>query len=274
MSDIFFRERGLANGVDRAIKLSTAGAVLAVAGIAAYISYWHAYAVVCEFGESGLTARMEPVTIDGLVYACSMVMLYSAWHRRPVPALARWLLALGIAATLAANMAQGLSHGAGGAVVAAWPAASLVGSYELLVWIIRTSAAIRLARVPDGEHADQPAGHAEPADRTNAGSRATARAEEITSGPPGWTGRTTAVPAGQDRWPVSGQVDDLTERAATTDVRESLDAEAVEVYLASVKVGKPLSKRKLAARFGKTSRRWAQNRMAEARAREQEQQLA
>ena len=40
-----------------------------------------------------------------------MVNLYAARHRLPVPALARWLLALGIVATLAANMAQGWSHG-------------------------------------------------------------------------------------------------------------------------------------------------------------------
>jgi hypothetical protein len=36
----------LTSGIDRAIRLSTAAAVLAVAGIAACISYWHAYAVV------------------------------------------------------------------------------------------------------------------------------------------------------------------------------------------------------------------------------------
>ena len=59
-----------------------------------------------------------------------MVKLYAARHRLPVPALARWLLALGIIATLAANMAQGWSHGPVGAVIAAWPAVSLVGSYE------------------------------------------------------------------------------------------------------------------------------------------------
>ena len=70
-----------------------------------------------------------------------MVVLYAARHRVPVPSLARWLLALGIAATLTANMAQGWSHGPVGAVVAAWPAVSLVGSYELLVWLIRTSGA-------------------------------------------------------------------------------------------------------------------------------------
>jgi hypothetical protein len=118
-------------GIDRAIRLSTVAAVLAVAGIAAYVSYGHAYTVVRAHGETGITARLEPATIDGLVYASSMVVLYAARHRLPVPALARWLLALGIVATLAANMAQGWSHGPVGAVIAAWPAVSLVGSYEL-----------------------------------------------------------------------------------------------------------------------------------------------
>jgi Protein of unknown function (DUF2637) len=94
----------LTSGIDRAIRLSTAVAVLAVAGIAAYVSYWHAYAVVSAHGETGVTARLEPATIDGLVYASSMVVLYAARHRVQVPSLARWLLGLGIAATLTANM--------------------------------------------------------------------------------------------------------------------------------------------------------------------------
>jgi Protein of unknown function (DUF2637) len=67
-----------ASGIDRAIRLSTAAAVLAVAGIAAYVSYWHAYAVVRAHGETGITARLEPTTIDGLVWASSMVVLYAA----------------------------------------------------------------------------------------------------------------------------------------------------------------------------------------------------
>ena len=70
--------------------------MLAVAAIAAYISYWHAYAVVRAEGESGITARLEPAMIDGLVYASSMVVLYAARHRVPVPALARWLLGRGL----------------------------------------------------------------------------------------------------------------------------------------------------------------------------------
>ena len=93
------------SATDRAIRVSTVAAVMGVAGIAAYVSYWHAFEVVRSHGESGVTARLEPATIDGLVYSSSMVVLYAARHRLPVPGLARWLLALGILATLAANVA-------------------------------------------------------------------------------------------------------------------------------------------------------------------------
>src|ERR1700728_4144044 len=124
---------------DRVIKWSTAGAVLGVAAVAAVASYEHAYDLVRAHDEVGWTARLVPLTVDGLVYASSMVMLDSARRAMPVPALARWLLGLGIAATLAANVAHGLGHGLAGAAVAAWPAVALVGSYELLMMVIRSS---------------------------------------------------------------------------------------------------------------------------------------
>jgi len=63
----------LTSGIDRAIRLSAAATVLAVTGVAAYVSYWHAYAVVRAYCESGITARLEPATIDGLVCASSML---------------------------------------------------------------------------------------------------------------------------------------------------------------------------------------------------------
>ena len=50
-----------------------------------------------------------------------------------VAMLARWLLGLGIAATLVANVAHGLGHGLIGAAVGAWPTVALVGCYELLM---------------------------------------------------------------------------------------------------------------------------------------------
>lgn len=113
-----------------------------------------------------MTARLEPATIDGLVYASSMVVLYAARHRLTVPALARWLLALGQAGGPSAQAPSGL-------------------------WLVPI----------------------EPGD------------------------------AGED----------------------SIEAAAVAAYQASLDIGRPLSERKLAEKFGKTSRRWARNRMAEAR---------
>ena len=92
------RRPAVSNTADTVICASTAAVVLDVAGIAAYISYWHAYVVVRQYGESGVTALLEPGTIDGLVYASSMVILHVARHRLPVPNLARWMLALGITA--------------------------------------------------------------------------------------------------------------------------------------------------------------------------------
>jgi hypothetical protein len=127
------------------------GAVIGVAAVAAAASYEHAYALVRPHGEAGWTARLVPLTVDGLIYTSSMVMLDCARRKVAVPALARWLLALGITATLAANVAHGLGHGLTGAAVAAWPAVALVGSYELLMMIIRAAQVPGIGAAPRGE---------------------------------------------------------------------------------------------------------------------------
>ena len=247
----------LTSGIDRAIRLSTAVAVLAVAGIAAYVSYWHAYAVVRAYGETGITARLEPTTIDGLVYASSMLVLYAARHRVPVPSLARWLLGPGIAATLTANMAQGWSHGLVGAVVAAWPAVSLVGSYELLVWLIRSSGAVE--RGPSVEHPCNRAVcrtairclpvSAVDGDRPDGSER---HASDPTRRPAGQAARLAAIPASEQRH------DEVPEGGSVNDA-------AVAAYRLSVQAGNPLSERRLAQMFGRTSRRWARARIPDAR---------
>ena len=46
---------------------------------------------------------------------------------------------------------------------------------------------------------------------------------------------------------------------------DDINAAAVAAYRTSISTGRPLSERKLAAMFGKTSRRWARGRMADAR---------
>jgi hypothetical protein len=249
--------------IDRVIRVSTAVAVLAVAGVAAYVSYWHAYAVVRAHGESGITARLEPATIDGLVYASSMVVLYAARHRLPVPSLARWLLGLGIAATLTANMAQGWSHGPVGAAVAAWPAVSLVGSYELLVWLIRTAGALEPG--PSAEYVRDGAGCSAvvrplPATDTDGEQHGRNEGSAPDQAQPGKKWQSMSQPAVQPATAANAQCDDEMSHAADTVMDE-----AVAAYRLSVQAGNPLSERKLAQMFGRTSRRWARARIAEAR---------
>ena len=135
----------------RAIRWSAVAAVAGVAVIAGWVSYLHAYSVVSAHGETGLTGRLYPGTIDGLIFCPSMALLDAARRGVPAPALARWLLAAGISATLAANVLAGAACGPLGAAVAAWPALALVGSYELLMVIIRGER----TAAPDGAHAAQ-----------------------------------------------------------------------------------------------------------------------
>ncbi|GAA2120243.1 DUF2637 domain-containing protein [Actinomadura alba] len=124
---------------DRLIRITTALAVVAVAAVAAVISYGHAYELVRAHGESGVTARLVPFTVDGLIWAASMVVLDASRRKQRVPGLAKWSLGVGIVATVGANVAHGLNHGVIGALVSAWPALALIGSFELLMALTRNA---------------------------------------------------------------------------------------------------------------------------------------
>ena len=227
-----------ASSIDRAIRLSTAAAVLAVAAIAAYVSYWHAYAVVRAHGETGIAAG-EPATIDGLVYASSMlVCTRHGTGYRAIP---------GPPATRSRDRGDphgeygpGRSPGPVGAVVAAWPAVSLVVSYELLVWLIRTSGAVE-----SGPSADPPV-MVRPAvlrsfPRTSAvdGDRAGGSGRDV-SGP---ARRSEGQAAGQSAIPASGQRDDEVPKAS------AINDAAVAAYMLSVQAGNSLSERRVAQMF-------------------------
>ena len=78
------------------------------------------------------------------------------------------------------------------------------------------------------------------------------------AGGPGWN---AADHADQVADQPSGSPGPVTAASPDGDI----NAAAVAAYRASLQAGRPLSERKLAGQFGKTSRRWARNRMAEAR---------
>jgi hypothetical protein len=124
---------------DGAIRALTAAVVLAVAVFAAVVSYSHIYDLGRLHGQAGAAARLLPLSVDGLIAAASLVLLHEARNGRPAPVLARWMLGLGVAATVGANVAYGLPFGAPGALVSAWPAIAFTGTAEMLMCLVRSA---------------------------------------------------------------------------------------------------------------------------------------
>jgi hypothetical protein len=137
------------------------------------------------------------------------------------------------------------------------PAVSLAGSYELLAWLIRTSGAAE--HLPSAEHpcnraACRSAMRCLPV--STAGGDRCGGSERHPSDPARRpAGQATRPPA----IPARAQRDDEVPEASTVN-----DA-AVAAYALSVQAGNPLSERRLAQMFGRTSRRWARARIADAR---------
>jgi Protein of unknown function (DUF2637) len=122
---------------ERVIRAVAGAAVLSVAGVAAIVSYSHIYELGRTHGQTGAAARPLPLSVDGLIVAASLVLLIEARAGQSGPPLARVMLGLGVAATIAANIAYGAAYGLTGAAVSAWPAVAFIGSAELLVASIR-----------------------------------------------------------------------------------------------------------------------------------------
>ena len=136
----------------------TGVAVLAVAVIAAAVSFSHIRALALTHGYSPDTGALLPFSVDGLLVVSSLVLMTEARVQRPAPRLARFGLVLGIAGTLAANVAYGVHFGPVGALVNAWPAAAFITATEILVSQMRragTTPAVpeaieAVAAVPQG----------------------------------------------------------------------------------------------------------------------------
>jgi hypothetical protein len=124
---------------DRLIRTGTAAVVAAVAAFAAIVSYSHIYDLGRQHGQAGTAARLLPLSVDGLILAASLVMLHEARNGRSAPPLARYMLGLGVAATVAANVAYGSAFGVLGAVISAWPAVAFIGSAEMAMGLVRAT---------------------------------------------------------------------------------------------------------------------------------------
>jgi len=102
-----------------------------VAGIAGYASYWHQVSVTTLAGERAELAHIIPFSVDGMLVVASIVMVDDRQSGRKPRTSARLFFALGIVASVAANVAS--AHPTWlGRLVAAWPAIALLAVVEML----------------------------------------------------------------------------------------------------------------------------------------------
>ena len=142
---------------------------------------------------------------------------------------------------------------------------------ELLLWLIRTSAARADTWDALAAQTGVPAGHQDTGMRAPQVALAGEASAPVSAG---LASATVDHAIGPDR-AEADHADRSTDRGAggwpapegfcrTGRDEDEVNLAAVAAYRASLEDGKPLSERGLAAMYGKTSRCWARNRMAEA----------
>jgi hypothetical protein len=107
--------------------------VLAVSVIAAVVSFQHIHTLALAHGYTPGTADLLPFSVDGLILSSSLALMAGAR-----PGLSRSGLVLGVAATVAANVAYGAQHGAVGALLSAWPAVAFILASEIFIGMVRS----------------------------------------------------------------------------------------------------------------------------------------
>jgi hypothetical protein len=165
-------------------RTATAVGVLLVAAIAATVSFVHIESLAVRYGQPVMAAILLPLSIDGTVAVSSLVMLRSARLGVSSPWLARGMLLLAVAATLACNVAYGLPHGWPGALLSGWPAVAFVGSAETAISMSRKRSPRGRDRTPD---TDTSTATPRPAKRTPARTAArTPAVERLRLSAPRW----------------------------------------------------------------------------------------
>ncbi|MDP9796939.1 hypothetical protein J2S43_005451 [Catenuloplanes nepalensis] len=96
-------------------------ATTAIAGIAAWISYWHMAGVAAKYGETGASAYLLPISVDGLIVVASICLIELGGRISEAQAAKRAAAETAAAGTAAATAA------AGTAAETAWAGAAPAG---------------------------------------------------------------------------------------------------------------------------------------------------
>lgn len=118
--------------------------VLGVAVVAGWVSFAHIQTLALAHGYTPDTARLLPLSVDGLIVAASLALMAGAR-----PWLSRSALVLGVAATIFANIAQGAGYGPVGAIISAWPAVAFIVASEVFIGMVRTREPSTVSVAPE-----------------------------------------------------------------------------------------------------------------------------
>jgi hypothetical protein len=121
----------------KAARIAGSG-VTVVALTAAVISFEHVRTLALRAGERELTSWLLPISIDGAIAAAVAVLLADSRAGRRPAALTWLLLGLGLASSLAANVASA-EPTATARAVAGWPPLALALGIEVLAGLFRRS---------------------------------------------------------------------------------------------------------------------------------------
>ena len=127
---------------------TAAAGVGVVALTAAVISFTHVRHLALDAGETQLASWLLPISIDGAIVAAVAVILADSRAGRQSAALTWVLLGLGLAGSLAANIASA-EPSLTARAVAAWPPVGLALGIEVLSGLVRRQQLTR-APVPAG----------------------------------------------------------------------------------------------------------------------------
>ena len=116
---------------DRWISRTATATVAGLAGIAGAISYSHMRQLAAAHGDTGWHAPAFPLSVDAVEIVASLVLLADRRAARRSGWLPWAALAIGTAASLAANIATA-GHGTVSRVIAGWPAVALLIAVKLL----------------------------------------------------------------------------------------------------------------------------------------------
>ena len=111
------------------------GCALVVALVAVYASYVHQRAFALQGGADAVSATLWPLSVDGLLLLATVERLNSARSASRRARAVVWLaFLLGIAVSLAANVAAAPSLAWKPVLVAGWPPVALLLSVELIAY--------------------------------------------------------------------------------------------------------------------------------------------